>query len=151
MINEKRVQLALRKLWTERGLTPEDVATMAGVNRATVYRIAKVDDAYSPRVGTVLQILASLRVPAPLFFASVTSSVTGADQGSGSSFGGSPDVLSSARRITELETELAQFKARWGDVQDVARRLFAIAVTGEEGGPATDRQTGRRKSPRKAG
>lgn len=81
----------------------------------------------------------------------VTSSVISNDQGS-ASLGGAPDVPASARaRIQELETELESFKARWSDVQDVARSLFRIAVTGEEGRAASPRQASRRRSPRKTG
>lgn len=51
-----------------------------------------------------------------------------------------PDELpTSARRIAELETELAAFKTRWREVQDVARALTRIAIPdeGETIGAAT--------------
>lgn len=63
---------------------------------------------------------------------------------------GRPDVPASATaRILELESELREFKTKWSDVQDVARRLFSIAVTGDQGAAAPKTQAGRRRTTRK--
>lgn len=63
---------------------------------------------------------------------------------------GGAGVPATARRITELESELAAFKARWGDVQDVARALFEIAI-GDKGRAAARATAGRRRTARKTG
>lgn len=63
---------------------------------------------------------------------------------------GGADDPSHRARIRELEQELASFKARWRDVQDVARSLFRIAV-GDEGGAAGGGKTGRGRTARKTG
>lgn len=73
------------------------------------------------------------------------------DQRLGSHLGGPTDVPASAERarLRELEqqaAELAALKARFSEVQDVARRLFAIAVAGEEG-RATARPAASRRRP----
>ena len=62
--------------------------------------------------------------------------------------GGPVDATASAR-ILELERELADYKARFSDVQDVTRRLFAIAVDREEG-PATTTAAPRRSRTRRS-
>lgn len=63
--------------------------------------------------------------------------------------GGAPDVPASARaRIQELETTLATREAQWREVQDVARRLFTIAV-GDEGRATARTPAGRGRTPRK--
>jgi hypothetical protein len=56
----------------------------------------------------------------------------------------SVDVSTSARRIAELESELAALKTRWGDVQDVARALVRVALSDE--GAATRSGAAARRS-----
>ena len=73
-----------------------------------------------------------------------------ADQQSALPVGGAQDVAASARRIAELESELSTLKARWVDVQDVARTLFRIAVA-EEDRTAARAPARRRGTTRKTG
>src|SRR5262245_29342796 len=64
----------------------------------------------------------------------------------GSRSGGVADVPASARRLAHVESELVDLKARFAEVQQLARTLFRIAVTGEEGRAAPRGATRRGRS-----
>lgn len=72
------------------------------------------------------------------------------DQQSGSLQGGSADDPASARRIAQLESELATLKTQWGDVQDVARALFRLTAP-DEGQIAPRAAARRSRTNRKTG
>jgi transcriptional regulator with XRE-family HTH domain len=71
----------------------------------------------------------------------------GTEAGSETSPGGA-DVPASARRIAELESELEGYKARWGEMQTLAKSLFQLAVRGKEGRAAA-RAAARRSGARR--
>jgi transcriptional regulator with XRE-family HTH domain len=60
--------------------------------------------------------------------------------------GGTADVPASARRIAGLEQELEDLKAKWGEVQALAKSLFDVAVRGREGRAVARTQTSRRRT-----
>jgi transcriptional regulator with XRE-family HTH domain len=73
-----------------------------------------------------------------------------ADQSSTPLGGVGVDTAAQARRIAELERSVTDFEARWRDVQDVAKRLFSIAI-GDEDRTARKGAARRRRSSRATG
>lgn len=68
MVDSEQVRRALRQLRTDANLTPEEFADKAGVNRATVYRIEKMEKHYSPRIDTILALVSSRQLTLAYFF-----------------------------------------------------------------------------------
>lgn len=152
-MDPREVQIALRKLWTDKGLDPKQVAAQSGVDRATVYRIAKVDKSYSPSLETVIQILEAVGTSATTFFAGIErSDLTrhSRDPRSALPSGGDADVTDLTSRLLKIRE---RDRALASEVSNVVGRLTAIAerLESEDGGtqsPAARSRKSRRAAHR---
>lgn len=143
MVESRHVRAALRRLRTDKGLSPEALADAADVDRATVYRIEDMTDSYSPRIETVSALVDAMEVPISSFFWRVEHEVAASATGSSPRQGGrSGDPASDERsELFELREQINEYKAAISQLRDATIRLTRIAVGDSEG--LSDEQTAR--------
>ncbi len=126
------------------------------LDESTIYRI-ETDAAYFPGMETFVRLVEAIPglTLSELFLRieSVTLPVTGADQRSRATEGGSDVPASPERdRLSRLEADVDALKTQFGNVQTLARSIVReVFVVTREGRATPTRQSKRRRTDRKVG
>jgi hypothetical protein len=149
-----RAQLKPIIVAAEERASMRQIQNAIGIAPSTIVRWKKELD--KPiALNSVVKVLEYLGESPAEFFARVEGRDLGrqsGDQNLPSISDGGSDVPTARERdrIRELEAEVEGFKAKWRDVQDVARSLFAITAV-DQGGAAAGRKARRSRTAGKVG